>query len=113
MFVVVAHVAERDHRVLLRVGLHDREGHRADRGLGARRGIRGGRRQAQVLFVRLLVHPAGTLCTQGTYTMPPAGTGFDPCAQASAVETMVVRQFTPSVESVSMIGLGTTVEKNG
>src|SRR5712664_2931911 len=59
-----------------------------------------------------LVHPAGTLCTQDTYTLPPAGTGFDPCAQASKVETMVVRQFTPSLESVSMMGLATTAEKN-
>src|SRR5712692_8779351 len=58
-----------------------------------------------------LVHPAGTLCSQDTYSVPPAGTGFEPCAQASGVEIIVVRQFTPSVESVSMMGLGTALEK--
>src|SRR5713101_6441183 len=57
------------------------------------------------------VHPAGVLCSHDTYRVPPAGTGFEPWAQASAVESLVVRQVTPSVESVSMMGLGTAVEK--
>src|ERR1700737_1742215 len=54
------------------------------------------------------VHAAGTACSQDTYTVPPAGTGFDACEQPFAADTGWVCQCTPSVESVSMITLGTT-----
>ena len=51
--VVVAHVAEGDDRILLRVGLHDREGHRTERYLACRRRADRGRSQAQVFLVGL------------------------------------------------------------
>src|SRR5260370_6228564 len=58
------------------------------------------------------VHPSGTLSSHETNRVPPCGTGFDPWAQASEPESMVVRQCTPSVESVSMMGLWGAREKN-
>src|SRR5260370_41860142 len=51
-----------------------------------------------------LVHPAGMDCSQETYTVFPAGTGLEPCAQAPAAEPVVVVQRPRSVDWLSMIG---------
>jgi hypothetical protein len=58
------------------------------------------------------VQPSGTLSSHETKRVPPCGTGFELWAQASEPESMVVRQCTPPVESVSMMGLWGAREKN-
>src|SRR5215470_17762690 len=59
--VVVAHVAVGDDRVLVGVGLHDRERDRAEHLLGAGHGGRlGGGGQGQVLLARRRRSRAGT-----------------------------------------------------
>jgi hypothetical protein len=55
----------------------------------------------------LVVHAAGSNCSQVTYRVPPAGTGCDPGvvgAHVPGAEICVVRQCTPSVESESITG---------
>src|SRR5712692_5073660 len=59
-----------------------------------------------------LAQAAGVCWFQETNTFPPTASGVEPCAHASAADTLVVRQWMPSVESVSMIGLTGALEKN-
>src|SRR5258708_38884929 len=59
-----------------------------------------------------LVHPAGMDCSQGTYTVFPAGTGLEPCAQAPAAETVVGVQCTLSGDWVSRMGRAGLREKS-
>jgi len=80
--VVVAHVAEGDDRILLRVGLHDREGLRAELHLACRLRAGHGRGQAQVFPIGLDQVDGGAGHPLIPHGMEPAAIGRDPGLEA-------------------------------